>query len=80
MKGHKDTPICGITKLECAFEIKAKIWEIDFLDKLKGVDDARQNCNCLPSCTSINYNIETSSVKFDFDKYLRTQNTGEINL
>lgn len=66
---------CGAAQLNCVVEIEAKMAELTFLDGLNGVDNAEQNYNCLPACTSnnYNYNIEISSAKFDFDKYYRTQ-------
>lgn len=42
-----------------------------FLNSLNGTDNDEQNCICLPSCTSINYDVVISSAKFDFQKYFR---------
>ena len=42
--------------------------EITFLDNLNDSEHIGKSCNCLPSCTSITYDIETSQTNFDWEK------------
>lgn len=57
--------------LQCVTEIEEKMVLKIFLDSLRNIDRDDGHCNCLPSCNSINYDIETSSVKFDSVKFTR---------
>lgn len=70
IKGHNDTLICGIAKFKCAAATETKMAELASLESLNDIDSTQQNCNCLPSCTSINYDVAVTSAKFDFDRYI----------
>lgn len=63
--GSKDTPICGTAKLMCTIESSQKMVKKRFLENLK---DTGAGCNCLPSCTTISYDIETSQANYDYKK------------
>lgn len=52
--------------------------ELTFLDGMTDFNSDQQTCNCLPSCTSINYDIELSSAKFDSAKWLHAFDTPDI--
>lgn len=71
LEGHNDTPMCGVNKLDCVAKIEEKMVEQTFFEDLKDVNSTERKCNCLPSCTSINYDVEISSAKFDSDKLFR---------
>lgn len=65
MLGESDTPICGVPKIPCYTSAA------DELLKFNGYTsgrhpDATNDCNCLPSCTSISYDHEISQADFDY--------------
>lgn len=68
LTGDKNTPICGPGKLQCVGQIEEKIVNLTFLEHLS--DDSEKICKCLPSCTSIHYDVEISQAKFDFNKFM----------
>lgn len=70
-KGDKDTPICGIANLDCVDKVEEEVMERMFLNSMIDIDSDEQYCNCLPSCDSIDYDLETSSAKFDSAKWMR---------
>lgn len=76
--GDKNTSICGVQQLKCVAGIEEKMVQVIFLDSLHDVDSGENVCKCLPSCYSINYDIETSSAKFDSAKWMRAFDTPMI--
>ena len=42
--------------------------KITFLDNLNDSKYIGKSCNCLPSCMSITYDVETSQTNFDWEK------------
>lgn len=57
MPKDKDTPICGLGSLHCLHQSK-----IDYLKHDKAT------CFCLPSCTSLEYDIEMSVTDWDWHR------------
>lgn len=57
--GDNKTKICSPLKSECYMKAAEKLYGEDIVDGLPD-DDAklfRNDCNCLPSCTSITYEV-----------------------
>lgn len=55
------TPICGSGSIECMKEAEDEM----LAEEVKaGLDKTAKSCDCLPSCTSITYNAETSQADF----------------
>lgn len=71
LKGDKDTPICGVAKHSCVAKVEKKLLKEAFLESSKDVDSVKKRCNCLPACTSINYDIELSPAEFNLDEFHR---------
>lgn len=72
MPKDKDYPICGVGSLECLHESK-----IDYLKYDK------DECSCLPSCTSLEYDMEISLTDWDWHRAidaLRAMNRKSIAL
>lgn len=57
--GDNQTKICSPLKSECYKRAAENLYGEDIVDGLN--DDAaksfRRNCNCLPACTSISYEV-----------------------
>lgn len=70
-EGDKDTPICAAAKQECVIEVQKQVIKEAFLDSLKDDDSAKKGCNCLPACTSINYDVELSPSKYNLAEFNR---------
>lgn len=76
--GDKDTPICKQTDIKCYDEAENKLMLSDLKEGLETVNKdnlrGRTHCNCLPSCTSINYDAEISQADFDWKKVFMAYN------
>lgn len=62
------TPICGSLKIAC---YDAAEDDLIYAQYMLGIDVNRvtqDECNCLPSCTSIRYDAETSQAPFDWNR------------
>lgn len=62
--GDRETPVCGVAKILCHLMAETRL----ILDLVAGNELARayyEACNCLPSCTSIEYNPVIDRVEFD---------------
>lgn len=53
-EGDKNTLICGAAKFKCCNEA-------DNNSVKKNIYNNKTGCNCLPACTTINFDIEISS-------------------
>lgn len=72
MPHDNDTRICGQSEVQCydSAEDNLMLSELkQSLDSGSGVNKLGKTvCNCLPSCTSINYDAEISQADFEFVK------------
>ena len=57
------TPICSPEKVDCVHEAVVKVEETAFIDAYT----TETNCQCLPSCTHIEYPHEYSAVHLKSD-------------
>jgi amiloride-sensitive sodium channel len=60
MPRQSDTPMCSLSAASCYLSTE--------YDLLQNNLESGDECNCLPDCTSIQYNSEVSSAKFDVEK------------
>ncbi|XP_063709864.1 pickpocket protein 28 [Culicoides brevitarsis] len=70
MPRDKETPICGAAQIECYNKAEDDILKKEINEGLlTSTDAARGNtqCNCLPACTSIQYDVETSQARFNWE-------------
>ncbi|XP_060522631.1 pickpocket protein 28-like isoform X2 [Cylas formicarius] len=73
MPHEEGTPICGSGNLKCMFEAQTELLQIEVQSGLNSIDDEEglnitSKCDCLPACTSLVYNAETSQADFQFEK------------
>ncbi|KAJ8923402.1 hypothetical protein NQ315_001960 [Exocentrus adspersus] len=74
MPREKSTPICGPGKLECMLEAQKSSLEreveADMLNykSVDGKTEESDNCYCLPACTSLSYDAETTQVPYSWQK------------
>ncbi|XP_075168272.1 pickpocket protein 28-like [Haematobia irritans] len=64
MPRTKDMPVCGADKLDCYKNAYSKLLLKEFNDGLNQ-QEASDDCNCLPGCTSLEYDIEISEGHLD---------------
>lgn len=64
--------ICGASSIRCYRNAEKKLFGKDVIDGLRDHNAKwfRQNCNCLPPCTSIVYDAEIDRAKFDWKAVL----------
>lgn len=56
--GSQGTKICGTQKIRCMGKAEKTLF----------ISNADSQCDCLPACTTVSYNIEQNLVEFDFLK------------
>lgn len=72
--GTKDTKICGASNVGCYNEANQKLFGEDVIDGLKNITARkfRENCCCLPACTTITYDADIERAAFDFTETLKS--------
>ncbi|KAG4069499.1 hypothetical protein HA402_006865 [Bradysia odoriphaga] len=63
MPKQNDTKVCGISKLECYEKAQKKLIEKGRSTGLSYLDE----CNCLPACTQLTYDVAISQGKVDWE-------------
>ncbi|XP_065087703.1 pickpocket protein 28-like [Ochlerotatus camptorhynchus] len=61
------TKICNASKINCYRYAFLKLYEAAVRNMLAGGD--RRSCNCMPSCTSIDYQVGMSQTPFNIDDF-----------
>lgn len=66
--GDNETKICGRSEsmIKCSEMAERKLFRLSASKKNVG-KSFRKECNCLPACTSIEYNAVVSHIKYDPD-------------
>uniref|UniRef100_A0A1I8Q523 Pickpocket protein 28-like n=1 Tax=Stomoxys calcitrans TaxID=35570 RepID=A0A1I8Q523_STOCA len=94
MPRFKDMPVCGEDKILCYSSAYNKLLVKQFKDGLASEDGLAHlpldDCNCMPACTSLEYETEISEGHFDlvntlkafnnFDDYFRIYPGGKMSL
>lgn len=77
MPRDQDTPVCGAMSIDCYNQAEDQL----LLQEItQGLEETQQNirgktdCNCLPACTSITYDAETSQADFDWENLFLAYN------
>ncbi|XP_058464039.1 pickpocket protein 28-like [Malaya genurostris] len=63
------TAICESNKIDCMILAENELLEMDAVKHRKGEWNYRADCNCLPSCTSVQYDAEITQTDFDWMKW-----------
>lgn len=63
--GDNRTKICGVASVECYEDALWTLFSIDIIDGMKDkvARAYRENCNCLPACTTISYEATVNKNK-----------------
>ncbi|XP_055920744.1 pickpocket protein 28 [Eupeodes corollae] len=75
MPRHPDTPVCDETKIHCFDLAEDDLLVHEFAEGFtdsKSIDSDNSKCNCLPSCTSLDYNTELSQGDYSVQKMLKS--------
>ncbi|XP_030745228.1 pickpocket protein 28-like isoform X2 [Sitophilus oryzae] len=75
MPHEENTPICGPGSHACMFEAQYELLRLKVsLELNNGQENSNfaSECDCLPSCTSLIYNAETSQTQFNWQKWLES--------
>lgn len=75
--GDENTKICGTAKIKCYMQAQESLFEEDIVDGLSDQEakSFRNECNCLPSCTTVTYDAHVDRAKFYWkEALLRTLN------
>lgn len=65
-----DMPVCAEDKIACYLDAEDKM----IMDNFRSTDPNKDDCNCLPSCTSLEFDTEISQADFDAKKSLQAMN------
>ncbi|XP_041783523.1 pickpocket protein 28-like [Anopheles merus] len=73
MPRSNDTKVCPLSMFRCMYDVKWIVYDIDdperpVNEKITAMVD---RCNCLPACSSISYDVETTQTTLDLEKFLR---------
>lgn len=72
--GKRNSNICGSASLNCYETAEKKLFGEDIIDGLHDKDAQlfRENCNCLPACTTMIYDAEIDRAKYDWEATIRS--------
>lgn len=65
--------MCGIHKRPCLYEIEDKFSEFE-ISESNNNEKKSTSCDCLPLCTSIEYNVEISQADYKLEDNLKDVN------
>lgn len=68
------TKVCDINQSECYINAQYHIWELETEEDPEELYVAEANvtmdCNCLPSCNSIEYLTEITQISYDWNSFI----------
>lgn len=70
MPRNETTAVCGAKSIQCYNDAEDDLLKREINEGLAGSalnKRGKTECNCLPSCTSITYDAETSQADFDWE-------------
>ncbi|XP_074030675.1 pickpocket protein 28-like [Leptinotarsa decemlineata] len=67
--------ICGNSKMKCVKRSLHIMKAYELTSLLNGIFDVDSTCNCMPLCTEISYDVETSSTVFPWKEQLQAERT-----
>lgn len=67
------TPVCGLKDINCYTSAQDELYTLMQNQTMaKSIDESVDiTCNCMPACTSLEYNFEISRAKYDVAKTIR---------
>uniref|UniRef100_A0A182PJG9 Pickpocket n=1 Tax=Anopheles epiroticus TaxID=199890 RepID=A0A182PJG9_9DIPT len=73
MPRSNDTKICTLGEWDCMYQAR---WLLrpthdHYVPPDEHITDMIQKCNCLPACSSVTYDVETTQTTLDLERYLR---------
>ncbi|XP_018572880.1 pickpocket protein 28-like [Anoplophora glabripennis] len=71
MPHEESTPICGSGSIKCMFEAQTKLLEKEVESGLSSSTfdvSGDAGCDCLPACTSLTYNAESTQAEYNWKK------------
>ncbi|XP_045451415.1 pickpocket protein 28-like [Melitaea cinxia] len=81
--------VCSLGKRQCMNDARMELVTVEIQNNLEEATNADYtlgeayrvaiNCKCLPACTSIEYEAETSQADFDVDAFFKAMNINTIN-
>ncbi|KAF7280748.1 pickpocket protein 28-like [Rhynchophorus ferrugineus] len=75
MPHEEGTPICGSGSITCMFEAQNELLRREVQSGINREEDESQKtseCDCLPGCTSLVYNAETSQAEFNWARVFQS--------
>ncbi|KAK5641672.1 hypothetical protein RI129_010219 [Pyrocoelia pectoralis] len=80
----KEVEVCGPANNDCVMKSKQTelcTFQVKYLEIESQSKVGSQQCHCLPLCTSLSYDVETSQTDWDWQKALRLFDVGkELNI
>lgn len=74
MPRTQGTPVCGAQSIQCYNDAEDELMREEMKEGKQNIR-GYMDCNCLPACTSITYDAETSQADFDWKNlFLAYQN------
>ncbi|KAJ8923405.1 hypothetical protein NQ315_001963 [Exocentrus adspersus] len=67
MPHEESTPICGSGSIKCMFDAQTKLLEKEVELGISG-NENDAGCDCLPACTSLTYNAESTQAEYNWKK------------
>nr|XP_049464936.1 pickpocket protein 28-like [Anopheles coluzzii] len=79
MPRSNDTKVCPLSMFHCMSDAKWIVYDIDDPDRPvnEKITAMVNRCNCLPACSSISYDVETTQSKLDLEKFLHVNHVYE---
>ncbi|XP_055599041.1 pickpocket protein 28-like [Uranotaenia lowii] len=68
MPREPETAICGASKIQCYNEAEDELLSQDVKYSVDKSFDFRAKCDCLPACTSVQYDAEISQADFNWEQ------------
>uniref|UniRef100_A0A182J6D0 Uncharacterized protein n=1 Tax=Anopheles atroparvus TaxID=41427 RepID=A0A182J6D0_ANOAO len=70
MPRDEQTKVCGAGMIQCYNEAEDELLLEDVMYLVDKTKDFRAKCNCLPACTSVQYDAEISQAGFDWSNLI----------
>ncbi|XP_065075657.1 pickpocket protein 28-like [Ochlerotatus camptorhynchus] len=71
MLRSNETKVCETNRMKCLVEAENELLEMDVVKHHDQREHFRAECNCLPACTSMQYDAEITQTDFDWLKWIQ---------
>uniref|UniRef100_A0A182NA42 Pickpocket n=1 Tax=Anopheles dirus TaxID=7168 RepID=A0A182NA42_9DIPT len=68
------TKVCPLHQWHCMFDARSILKQNDNISKIRameGIEKLISNCNCLPACSSVHYDVEITQTSLDMEKFIQ---------